>query len=138
MARNKTTETAQSVTEFINCVTEETKRADSFRLVELIQQVTGFEAKMWGPNIVGFGSYHYKYASGHEGDAPLTGFSPRDKEFSLYLSSNFEGKEQLLQEFGKHRAAVSCIYFKKLSDVDEQVLKKMIEASVRFVQEMYS
>ena len=138
MAKNKTAQTEQSVTWFLNNLADEAKQADSFKLVELMQQASGFEAKMWGPNIVGFGSYHYKYASGHEGDAPLAAFSPRAKEFSIYLSLTEQERPGLLKEFGKHRAATSCIYVKKLSDIDEGVLNKMVRSSVKNLQAQYS
>jgi hypothetical protein len=137
MAKNKTAETTQSVAAFINQITDEAKRTDSFTLMKIMQQETGFEPKMWGANIVGFGSYHYKYASGHEGDAPLAAFSPRAKEFSLYLSQCFDQRQELLKEFGKHRSAVGCVYIKKLSDIDETVLRTMIKASVSYLKEKY-
>ncbi len=134
---NKTTETNNSVDDFLQSVADETKRTDSFELVKLMKQHTGFDAKMWGPAIVGFGSYHYKYASGREGDAPLVGFSPRAKEISLYLSQEFAEKEKLLQRFGKHRTGVGCVYIKKLQDINIEVLAKLITASVRHLQEKY-
>ena len=98
---------------------------------------TGFEAKMWGSAIVGFGSYHYKYASGREGDAPLVGFSPRAKEISLYLAQDFTEKEKLLKELGQHRTGVGCIYVKKLQDINIEVLGKMINNSVNHLQQQY-
>jgi hypothetical protein len=134
---NKTTETNNSVDDFLNAVADESKRTDSFELVKLMKQHTGFDAKMWGPAIVGFGSYHYKYASGREGDAPLVGFSPRAKEISLYLSQEFDEKEKLLQLFGKHRTGAGCVYIKKLQDINIEVLAKLITASVRHLQEKY-
>ena len=137
MAKNKTTETKKSVTGFINAVTNETKRKDSLRLIELMKSVTGFEPRMWGPSIVGFGSYHYKYESGREGDAPLTGFSPRAAAISLYFCTEFEKKEQLLQKLGKHKTGAGCVYINKLEDVDIEVLKKIIVASVKQIQKIY-
>jgi hypothetical protein len=131
MAKNKTTETTQSVADFLNTIADDAKRADSFRLMEIIKEATGFEPKMWGSAIVGFGSYHYKYASGHEGDAPKAGFSPRAKEFSLYLSSNYIGREILMQKLGKHKSGVACVYFKKLADINENVLHEMIVTSIQ-------
>ena len=125
MAKNKTTETAESVNDFINTIADETKRADSFKLVELIEQSMGIPARLWGPSIVGFGSYHYKYASGHEGDAPIIAFSPRANAISLYFG-DFENRNELLSIFGKHKVAKSCIYIKKLADVDIEVLKRII------------
>ena len=134
---NKTTETTASVTGFIDAVADETKRNDSFRLIDIMKEQTGYDAKMWGPGIVGFGSYHYKYESGREGDAPLVGFSPRKAELSIYLNTEFPHKEKLLQQFGKHRAGVGCIYIKKLEDIDIAVLKKMIKASVDSIRKQY-
>ncbi|THU40797.1 DUF1801 domain-containing protein [Niastella caeni] len=134
---NKTTENNNSVEDFLNSVADETKRKDSFELMKIMRQQTGFEAKMWGPAIVGFGSYHYKYASGREGDAPLVGFSPRAKEISLYFYQEFTEKQQLLQAFGKHRTGVGCVYIKKLQDINIEVLGKLITASVSFLQKKY-
>ncbi len=137
MAKNKTAETAESVIDFINAVADETKRKDAFELIEIMQNATGFKPKMWGPSIIGFGSYHYKYDSGHEGDAPLLGFSPRKDAISLYLSSSFENKEELLSKFGKHKAGKGCIYVKKLSDINIDVLNQMISLSVSYLQNLY-
>jgi len=138
MAKNKTTETETSVTDFINTfVEDDAKRNDAFELVKIMQKVTGFEPKMWGPSIIGFGSYHYKYASGHEGDAPLAGFSPRKAAISLYVYLPEENREELLSKFGKHRAAKGCIYVKKLNDIDVEILKEMVSASVEYLQKLY-
>lgn len=137
MAKNKTTETESSVVDFINTTDDETKRNDAFELVKIMQKATGFEPKMWGPSIIGFGSYHYKYASGHEGDAPLAGFSPRKAAISLYLYLPDEIREKLLSEFGKHKSAKGCIYIKKLADIDVEILKKMISTSINELQKQY-
>lgn len=138
MAKNKTTETETRVSDFINTfVEDDTKRNDAFELVKIMQQVTGFEPKIWGPSIIGFGSYHYKYASGHEGDAPLAGFSPRKAAISLYVYLSEENREELLSKLGKHKAAKGCIYVKKLGDIDVEVLKKMVFASVEYLQKLY-
>lgn len=137
MAKNKTTETTGSVAEFINSVTDDTKRNDSFRLVQIMEEQTGYKAKMWGPAIIGFGSYHYKYASGREGDAPLAGFSPRKNEISLYLYMESAEKEKLLANFGKHKTGKGCIYIKKVQDINEDTFRKMIDASVKYLQEKY-
>ena len=136
-AQNKTVETKGSVTSFLNSVADETKKKDCFAIAEIMKQQTGFDPKMWGPAIVGFGSYHYKYESGREGDAPLVAFSPRKSEISLYLSSSFEKREELLAKFGKHKAAKGCVYIKKLADVDVEVLKKMVALSAKNVKKMY-
>ena len=138
MAKNKTAETQTSVLDFINTfVDDEAKRNEAFELVKIMQKVTGFEAKMWGPSIIGFGSYHYKYASGHEGDAPLAGFSPRKAAISLYVYLSEEKREDLLSKLGKHRAAKGCIYIKKLSDINIEILKEMVSASVEYLQKLY-
>lgn len=137
MAKNKTTQTETSVTDFINAVEDDTKRNDSFELITIMQKQTGFDAKMWGPSIIGFGSYHYKYDSGHEGDAPLVGFSPRKDAFSFYACLTDENKEELLPNFGKHKVAKACVYFKKLADIDPEILKKMISLSVKNLNTLY-
>lgn len=137
MAKNKTTETETSVLDFINTfVDDEAKRNDAFELLKIIQNVTGFEPKIWGSSIIGFGSYHYKYTSGHEGDAPLVGFSPRKTAISLYIYLS-DNKEELLSKFGKHKAAKGCIYIKKLTDIDLEILKIMISTSVKELQKLY-
>ena len=138
MAKNKTTETETSVIDFINTfVDDEAKRNDAFELIKIMQEVTRFEPKMWGPSIIGFGSYHYKYASGHEGDAPLAGFSPRKGAISLYVYLPENSREELLSKFGKHKPAKGCIYINKLADVDVEVLKEMVAASVKELQNLY-
>lgn len=138
MASNKTIQTDNSVLHFINTVEDETKRNDSLELIKLMQYLTGFEAKMWGTGIIGFGTYHYKYASGHEGDAPLVGFSPRKDTISLYLYPELENKEELLSKLGKHKAGKGCIYIKKMADIELEILKIMISTSVKELQKLYS
>jgi hypothetical protein len=128
MAKNKTNETETSVTDFINTVDDETKRSDSFQLVDLMGSITGLPAKMWGSAIIGFDSRHYKYDSGHEGDTPVVAFSPRKAAISLYLCG-FPSRDILLQKFGKYKTGKGCIYVKKLSDIDMAVLKEMVTAS---------
>jgi hypothetical protein len=136
MAKTKTTVTANSVDNFISKVEDETKRDDSYELIKIFKSVTGEEAKMWGPSIIGFGSYHYKYESGHEGDMCLTGFSPRKSAIVLYVL-NFDGKEKLLEKLGKHKPSKGCVYIKRLSDINTSVLKKMIEGSVKYTKKKY-
>jgi hypothetical protein len=131
MSKNKTTETSKSVAGFINAVADETKRNDSFRIIEIMKKATSFDPKMWGPSIVGFGSCHYKYASGHEGDMPIVGFSPRKPAIVLYLALDFDKKEIFLKQFGKHKTGKGCIYIKKLEDINIDILKEMINASVK-------
>jgi len=137
MAKNKTTETTLCVNDFIDGVKDETKRNDAFRLVELIKKQTGLEPKMWGPSIVGFGSYHYKYDSGHEGDSPLVGFSPRASAITLYLSGQFEKREELLENLGKHKTDKSCIYIKKLDDIQLETLQKIIANHILHLKALY-
>jgi hypothetical protein len=132
--KNKTAETKASVTDFINSfVDKEQKREDSFRLIQLMQNWSGFKPKMWGPTIIGFGSFHYKYASGHEGDAPLMGFSPRKAEFSLYVIAPGNEYKELLKQLGKFKMGKSCIYFKKLEDLDLKVLEKISRSTIKYV-----
>lgn len=137
MANNKTTENDNSVAEFLNAVADETKRKDGFELLKLFEEVSSFKAKMWGTAIVGFGSYHYKYECGREGDVPLTGFSPRKDTFALYFSSDFEDREKLLQSLGKHKTGKACIYIKKLEDINEEILKQMITNSIEDIRTKY-
>jgi hypothetical protein len=133
---NKTNETTVNVTDFINSYVEkDEKKADSFQLIELLSKWSGFEPKMWGPTIIGFGSYHYKYASGHEGDALIIGFSPRKAEFSLYVYSPTEESEPLLDDLGKFKMGKACIYVKKLSDINIDTLEKMCKATIAYINE---
>lgn len=136
MAKNKTTPTKISVVDFVNSyVDNDLKKADSFRLIELMREWSGFEPYMWGPTIIGFGSYHYKYASGHEGDAPIIGFSPRKAEFSLYIYSPTAESKILLNDLGKYKMAKSCIYVKKLADINIATLEKLCKESIEYVNE---
>ena len=137
MAKNKTTETAKSVIDFIKAVNDQTKRNDSIRIVELMKTLTGLEPKMWGPSIIGFGNYHYTYESGREGDAPLVCFSPRKEAIVLYLSLSMERREELLKIFGKHKTDKGCIYIKKLEDINMEVLKEMIVISLNNIKSKY-
>ena len=137
MAKNKTTQTDASVEDFVNKVENETRRRDSLRLIAILKSITGSEPKMWGPTIIGFGKYHYKYASGHEGDAPLAGFSPRKDSLVLYFASEFDGKEDLLSKLGKHKSSKSCVYAKKLDDLDMDVLEKMTKNSIAHITRLY-
>lgn len=126
---NQTVETAASVSNFIKKVKSKTRRDDSVELVRIFTEQTRLPAKMWGPAIIGFGSYHYVYDSGREGDAPLVAFSPRATSLVLYLSIDFPGREALLEKLGKHKTGKSCIYINTLEDVDKNVLAKMVKAS---------
>ncbi|GGA73818.1 DUF1801 domain-containing protein [Ornithinibacillus halotolerans] len=133
----KTKETDNSVIEFIETVESEKKKADAYQLLDIFTETTGYPAKMWGPSIIGFGSYHYKYASGHEGDAPLVGFSPRKAKISLYFATGDPEREKLLKDFGKHTTGKACVYINKVADIDEDVLKKLITQSISFLRETY-
>jgi hypothetical protein len=137
MAKNKTAETDSSVIDFINAVDSEAKRNDAFELVKTMKQITGFEPKMWGPSIIGFGTYHYKYASGHEGDAPLAAFSPRKAATTVYFYLPEEKREELLSKLGKHKVSKACIYINKLADIDIEVLKKIISLSIEYTHNLY-
>jgi hypothetical protein len=138
MAKTKTAETTKDVYEFIQEFAEsEQKRQDSYELVKLMEKISGHKAKMWGPSIIGFGSYHYKYASGHEGDAPLLGFSPRKAAISLYVYTGLPEHEYLLKDLGKYKIGKVCIYIKKLSDIDRDRLVNLAEKSMEYVKEIY-
>lgn len=132
----KTKPTEVAVADFILNIENEAKREDARRLVEIFESRTGFDAYMWGTSIIGFGSYHYKYASGHEGDAPRAGFSPRKDTHVLYLS-DYKGREAHLEKLGKHKLSKACIYIKKLHVIDVTTLENMIEASVDQMKKLY-
>jgi hypothetical protein len=136
MAKTKTTYTGQDVVDFVNSyVDNEQKKADSFRLIELMQEWSESEPKMWGQSIIGFGNYHYKYASGHEGDAPVLGFSPRKPALTLYVYSHTERSKLLLADLGKFKMSKACIYVKKLSDINTTVLKELCIESIKYISE---
>lgn len=133
----KTKETDRSVIEFIENVDNPKKREDAYKLLDIFTESTGLEAKMWGPSIIGFGTYHYKYESGHEGDAPLVGFSPRKAKISLYFAPGDTRREELLNKFGKHTTGKACVYINKVADIHVDVLKTLINQSVTYLKEMY-
>lgn len=130
MAENKTKPTTVSVTAFLDAVTNQTSRADAKALVKLMQSATGEKPTMWGPSIVGFGSYHYKHDSGREGDMPIIAFSPRKAATVLYGATGFSDSEALLAKLGKHTTGKGCLYIKKLADVDQKVLETLVVKSV--------
>jgi hypothetical protein len=130
MADNKTKPTKLSAAAFIDALTDQTKRADAKTLVKLMQSAAGEKPKMWGPSIIGFGSYHYKYDSGREGDMPLIGFSPRQAATVLYGMSGFRDSEAPCAKLGKHTTGKGCLYIKKLADVDQKVLGELAVKSV--------
>ncbi|MDR4889724.1 DUF1801 domain-containing protein [Fredinandcohnia sp. QZ13] len=133
----KTKENDASVIEFIEKVDNPKKKEDAYKLLDIFTETSGYPAKMWGPSIIGFGSYHYKYATGHEGDAPLVGFSPRKAKISLYFATGDTKREELLEKFGKHTSGKACVYINKIADIDVEVLKQLITQSIKFLQETY-
>ena len=139
MAEVKTKQTDADVHEFINTFANtEQKRKDSFELLELMQEFTGYEPIMWGPSIIGFGKYHYKSErSSQKGDWPLVGFSPRKSALTLYVNSGRPDQDALLEKLGKFKMGKSCIYVKKLSDIDQDVLKKIMQSTIDFLKEKY-
>lgn len=137
MATLKTSFTDEDVASFIENVDNEQKRKDSYALISLMEKATGEKAKMFGPTIVGFGQYHYKYDSRHEGDAPLLGFSPRKAAISLYVYTGGKRQDELLKSFGKYKMGKACIYVKKLSNIDVDVLEDLMKDSIQFTSEKY-
>ena len=131
MAELKTKLNDASVEDFLNKVEDEQKRKDSFEIIKMMQQATQEEPKMWGPAIIGFGSYHYKYESGREGDMPIIGFSPRKQNLTLYVGLGGDSENPLLKKLGKHTTGKVCLYIKKLADVDRTVLQKLINESAK-------
>lgn len=135
MAKNKTIETQASVDEFLNAFVDHAQRKeDSYTLITLMQKWSGHKAKMWGPSIIGFGTYHYKYESGREGDMPLIGFSPRKNELSIYVYISTPEHDRLLKHLGKFKMGKVCIYAKKLSDIDLAVLEQMSKLSIEYLK----
>jgi hypothetical protein len=135
MAETKTKPTTERVEDFLNKISDEERRADCFQVAKIMEEITGEKATMWGPSIVGFGSYHYKYDSGREGDWLITGFSPRKKDLTLYMMMGFEKHPELMEKLGKHSRAKSCLYIKRLSDIHVPTLKKLIKSSVKDLKE---
>jgi hypothetical protein len=131
MAEAKTQRTSRSVDAFLKGIPDEQKRRDAFTIVDLMRQVTKAEPEMWGSNIVGFGTYRYKYASGREGEWPLTGFSPRKQNLTLYIMSGFEQYDELLKSLGNFKTGKACLYVKRLDDVHLPTLRKLIKLSVQ-------
>jgi hypothetical protein len=137
MAEQKTKPTEVSVADFLDKVESEQVRDDCRALVKMMKKVTGSPAKMWGPSIVGFGQYHYKYESGHEGYSCLAGFSPRKGNLTVYVMGDFANKESLFKKLGKYKMSKACIYIKKLEDIDMDVLGKIVKGSVDYVKRKY-
>jgi hypothetical protein len=137
MAENKTKPTKRSVTAFINGIDDKQKRADVKKVAVMMRKATGARATMWGPGIVGYGQYHYQYASGREGDFMLTGFSPRKQALTVYIIPGFKPFDSMMKKLGKYKTGKSCLYIKRLSDVDESVLERLISASVKHMRKNY-
>ncbi len=137
MAENKTKPTDVSVADHLAAIADEARRADCATLDKLMRKVTRHKPRMWGPTIIGYGRYHYTYASGHSGESCLTGFAPRKGDISIYFSPEYPDRDALLARLGKHKMGVSCLYVRRLSDIDLGVLEQMVSASVAEVKRRY-
>ena len=138
MAELKTRQNDASVTAFLAAIADPGLRADARKIAAMMRAATGSRPRMWGASIVGYGSYHYVYASGREGDWPIVGFSPRKQNISIYIMAGFAGSEKLLSRLGKHKTGKSCLYIKRLDDVDEAVLRKLVDGSIRYIRNKYT
>ena len=136
-AKNKTVQTEASVDDYIAAVEDEKRRSDCHKLVKLMSSVTKQPPKMWGTGIVGFGTCHYKYESGREGDMPLAGFASRNGDLSIYLSCDQPPQQDLLEKLGRHKMGKACLYVRRLDDVDMKVLKKLVQVSVKATKDRY-
>ena len=134
MAELKTKATTASVSDFLDAVDDEERREDCRTVVKIMQKATGAKPKMWGPSIVGFGDHHYKYESGRELDWFLTGFSPRKRDLTLYIMPGFDRYDDLMASLGKYKTGKSCLYIKRLADVDQKVLTTLVESSVKHMR----
>jgi hypothetical protein len=137
MPKNKTVETENSVADFLTTISDAKRREDCSKLINLLNELSGFEPKMWGSNIVGFGIYNYKYESGHSGNAPLAGVASRKNALTVYLASTFEEKETLLSQLGKHKTSKACLYIQKLEDIDIGILKQLVQKSIELIKVLY-
>jgi hypothetical protein len=142
MAETKTKETGESVETFLGSIQDEQRRRDAGVFLDLMKRITGESPKMWGDSMVGFGRYHYKYESGHEGDTFLTGFAPRKNEFSIYLNGTYfpgmdEKRQRLLDRLGKHRMGKACLYVKRAGDIDLEVLEELVAMGVDELKKHY-
>lgn len=137
MAELKTRENEANVEDFLMSIGNEQKKTDCFQVLHLMQEITGKPAKMWGDSIVGFGSYHYKYDSGREGDWFLTGFSPRKQNLSIYIMAGFSNYEDLLKDLGKYKISSSCLYIKRIEEINIETLKELIRKSIKDTEERY-
>ena len=137
MKENKTKLSEASVTDFLNSVEDPKRKEDALVLLEMMKKLTKEKPKMWGTSLVGFGTYHYKYESGREGDFFSTGFSPRKQNLTLYIMNGFQKYDELMSQLGKYTAGKSCLYIKKLEDVDLGILEKLIGESVKYMKQKY-
>lgn len=137
MAENKTKPTTLSVTAFVNSIEDREKRADVKKVAAMMRRATGNRPRMWGTSIVGYGEYHYKYASGREGDFMITGYSPRKLALTVYIIAGFKSFDPLMKKLGKYKTGRSCLYIKRLSDVDEKTLERLIAGSVKYMRKNY-
>ena len=137
MAENKTQPTKASVTEFVNSIEDPQQRADARKVAAMMRRATGKRARMWGSSMVGYGTYHYRYESGREGDFMVTGYAPRKQALTVYIMAGFERFAPLLKKLGKYKTGKSCLYIKRLSDVDEEVLERLINESVAYMRDTY-
>lgn len=137
MSELKTKPNDKDVNKFLNNIVDVKKREDSFEILKIMKNITGIDPKMWGDSIVGFGSYHYKYSSGREGDWFLVGFSPRKQNLTLYIMSGFEQYEEILSKLGKVKIGKSCLYIKNLDQIDKEALRDLIRLSVKYMEERY-
>jgi len=137
MTELKTKMNDSNIVEFLNGIANEDRKKDCFKLLEIMKQCTDETPKMWGKSIVGFGSYHYKYDSGREGDWFLTGFSPRKQNLTIYITAGFKEYDEIMKKLGKYKTGSSCLYVKKLSDIDIDELKILVEKSVAFMKKRY-
>lgn len=137
MAKNKTRETDNSVADFLSAIEDSKRREDCASIIDLLNELSGFEPKIWGTGIVGFGIYNYKYESGHEGNAPLVGIASRKNAITIYLASAFEGKETLLSQLGKHKTSKACLYIQKLDDIDITILGQLVKKSIAYIKNLY-
>ncbi|MFI5252986.1 MAG: DUF1801 domain-containing protein [Bacteroidota bacterium] len=136
MAKNKTVETQNSVAGFLATIKDQKRRKDCSTIIDLITEHTGIEPRMWGTSIVGFGSYHYKYESGHEGEAPLAGIASRANAITVYLGK-FDKEEELLSKLGKHKTGGGCLYIQNLEDIDTRILAKLVKKSIEHRKKLY-
>jgi hypothetical protein len=137
MAELKTKQNENNVVEFLNSIGDEQRKLDCLVLIELFKEITNESPKMWGTSIVGFGSYHYKYDSGREGDSCLIGFSPRKQNLTIYITAGFKEYDDIMQELGKYKIGSSCLYVKRLSDINTAKLKELANSSIAFIKKKY-